>query len=104
MKKMLTILQLMAGANSHAHQSQCNSYALSLNRGFEFYQNECGGFGSKDNCYVETRMASEKEITATVTCFYSGEPDYSDHLKMDISIDLTSCTISKEAIRSCYTD
>ena len=104
MKKELIVLLLLVTSISNADDSQCNPYTLANERGFSVYKNDCGGFGDELQCHPTIKSTSEDEVTTQIICSYSGEPDYIDYLNMDITVDLKSCSITREVINNCYSN
>jgi hypothetical protein len=72
---------------------------------FAAYKSECGGFGDIKDCEtLKTSRVVNQKFNTTISCGFSGEPDYHDLLEMEILVDAVNCRILKTKTNECYTN
>lgn len=102
MKMFLIAFFLLNSYAYSARSHRCEGFAKSY--AFKVYKGECGGYGEVEDCSIQKTKVNQQKFAATVSCGYSGEPDYSDSLEIELLIDSTNCRILHKKINECYTN
>lgn len=99
MKAICLLFVVMSVQAQAARPNRCAQVAKEY--AYEIYSTDCGGNGKMRDCEQTTRITNGKMLTS-INCWYSGEPDYSDALEIDLVLDPRTCQILQTEVKLCY--